>query len=235
MASVIDSCKDILGERVSFLKLAILTIPVYYSYVIFKSVTNNDYSGFWIFAGISAFFILGYIIEITNNVINERNIVLPALNPFLMMFSALKGVIGLAPVFLISSWLAIYASSFVNVNPWFDWVLKTLIWLIAVSFIGTSFLMFSSRENIIDALNVKILWQKSGDFIIASIFYIVQFFLVNLVSAGFIGYTIFILFGYSVFFDVFVAFVVTFNLAALGHFLGQAYYELIGYGNQQKI
>lgn len=228
MASVIDSFKEVFGEQFSFFKIALLTIPVYYSYQIYTHA-KGDLSGFWGFAIITAFFILGFMTKIANNVIKEKTIVLPSINPIFLAFSSIKATIALTPVVLASVLLANYICSSIHVLEWLDVTLKVFVWLIASAAIGLTFIMFAAKERILDAYNIKVLFKKMGDFLITIIFFIIQIVSVNAFTFGFIGYTLFILLGFGIFFDIFIAYAVTFNFAIIAHYLGQAHFELIGY------
>lgn len=230
MASVIDSFKEVFSENLSFLKMIALALPIYYSYQVYAH-SSNDFTGFWGIAILTGFFLFGFIIEITNNVINERNNVLPPLNPMLIAFSSLKGIIALGLVILISSLLANYICSTINTVEWLNITLKTIVWIAASSFIGVSFLMFAAKEKITDAFKLKTLFQKVVDFMIVLIFFIIQLLFLNILITGFIGYTLFILLGFGVVFDIFMSIALVYNLAILGHYMGQAYYELIGFQN----
>ncbi len=72
---------------------------------------------------------------------------------FFIIFSSLKGLLALAPVVFISSSIANYACSFVvGLVDWAAIVVKTVVWLIASSIILTSYLVYCSKEKILDAL-----------------------------------------------------------------------------------
>lgn len=229
MASVTDSFREIFSEQLSFVKLVALTVPVYFCYQIYMT-TKNDYTGFSFIAIITTFFFFGYLTEITNNIINERSKILPPFNPIFVGFSGLKGLIALFPVTLISSLIANYACSFINTEiDWLTITFKTFIWLLAISFIGSSFLLFAAKERIFEAFRLNTVFRKAADFLLMIIFFLVQLLFANILTFGFVGYTLYILFGFGVLFDIFVTFAVVFNLTVLAHYLGQAYYEIIGY------
>lgn len=228
MASIVDSFRDVFTDRFSFLKIAVLAVPVYYSYQVYLQ-SKQDFTGFFWLAGITLFFLFGVLIEVTNNVVNERDGILPSLNPFKLALTAFKGILAIGLIVLISCLLANYVCSFINVIPWLNITLKSLIWLIAASIIVTSFLMFSTKERIFDAYNFKILSQKSGDLLITIVFFIIQLVIINLPTSVFLGYILLILFGYGPVFNFFLALVLVFNIAATGHYMGQVHYELLTY------
>ncbi len=228
MASVVDSFKESFSDRLSFLKFIVLTIPVYYSYQVYMQ-SKGDLTGFFWLAGIVLFFLFGFLIKVTNNVSNEKTYVLPSLNPVYLASSAFKGIVAVGPICLVSVLLANYLCSIINIIPWLDITLRVLIWGITASIIITPFLMFAFKENIADSFNIKVFAEKAGDLIFIILFFIIKLLVINIVTVGFIGYTLLILFGYGPIFDFFVSLALVFNIAVIGHYLGQVYCETIGY------
>lgn len=228
MASIVDSFREVFTDRLSFLKIAILAIPVYYSYQLYLQ-SKQDFTGFFWLAGITLFFLFGVLIEVTNNMVNERDRILPSLNPFKLAFSAIKGILAIGLFVLISSLLANYVCSLINIIPWLDITLKSIVWLVAASIIITSFLMFSTKKRILDAYNLKILSQKAGDLLITLIFFIIQLAIINIPTSAFLGYIVLILFGFGPIFNFFLSIVLVFNIAVTGHYMGQVHYELLTY------
>lgn len=236
MASIIDSFKEVFSDRFSFIKLAVLAAPVYYSYQSYLQ-SKGDFTNFFWIAGITLFFMFGFFINVTSNVINERDFVLPSLNPFKIAFSAVKGIVALAPISYILYLAANYICSFINIIAWIDTPLKTMIWIVVAGIILTSFLIFVARENILDPYkikNLKVLFEKSGDLIMVTIFFLIQLAVINVIISGFIGYTLLLLFGQGVILDSFIVFAAVFNLAVAGHYLGQANYDVIEYGKKSN-
>lgn len=227
MASIIDSFKGVFSDKFSLIKFIILTIPVYYSCSLYTNA-KGDYSGFYLFAGTTLFFLLGFLIELINNVINDRMTVLPSLNPIKLAFASAKGLIAIGPVVFISIWLANYLCSFIHLPlVWIDITLRVIIWLIFSSAILTSILMFSARENILDAFRFGLLLSKAGDLVLVIVFFAIQIILINIPTTVFIGYLLTVLFGSSPVLDFFVVLAVVFNIAVTGHYLAQAHYDLV--------
>lgn len=224
MASIIDSFREVFTDRLSFLKLIVLAIPVYYSYQMYLQ-SRQDFTGFYWLAGITLFFLFGVLIEVTYNQINENNAVLPSLNPLILAFSAIKGILAMLPSVLISCLLANYICSLVPTIPWVDNILKTIIWLIAAAVIVTSFLMFCTNKKIPDVYNFKFLVQKAGDLIFIIIFFVIRFVILNIFTSVFVGYILLVLFGIGPIFDFFVSFALVSNIAITGHYIGQVHYE----------
>lgn len=226
MASIIDSFKGVFSDRFSLLKLIVITIPVYYSCILYTSA-KGDYSGFYWIAGITLFLLLGFLIELINNVINDQMTVLPSLNPIKLVFAAVKGLIAIVPVVLISCWLANYLCSFIHIPwEWVDTTLRAIIWLVFSSVIITSILMFSVKERILDAYRFGILLTKAGDLVLVIVFFAIQIILINLPTTGFIWYLLNVLFGAGPVVDFFIVFAIVFNVAVTGHYLAQAHYDL---------
>lgn len=232
MASVINSFKEVFSDKFSFIKLVILAIPVYDSYQIYLQ-SKQDYTTFFWVAGLTVFFLTGFLITLTSNVINERDRILPSLNPLKLGFVAIKGIIALAPIILGASFVANYVCSFINTIPGFDIIFKSLIWLVAGSLILTSFIMFSQRENILDAYKFKIFFLKAGDLITSMLTFLLQLAIVNAVVGGFIGYLLFILFDYGPVLDSFIIYAIIFNLAVTAHYIGETNYDIVVYGSKK--
>lgn len=227
MASIIDSFRDVATDKLSWLKLAVLAAPVYYSYQVYTQ-SKADFTGFFLIAGITIFFLLGFIIQIVNNMLGDANSVLPSLNPLKLGFVALKGGIAILPATLISIWLASTICSKIYIIPWLDTTLKILIWLIVASVIITTLLMYCTKERIKDAYNLKVLSKASGDMILTLVFFVMQLIIINLPTTGFIGYTLLVLFGTGPLFNFFISLAIVFNVAVIAHYMAQVHYELIG-------
>lgn len=230
MASIIDSYREVFTDRFGILKVFIFALPLYYSYQLYLTA-NGDFNLFFWVSGLTLFFILGFITRTTNNVINDAQSITPSLNPIKLAFAAIKALIAMTPYIAIFGWLANYACSFINIVPQTDIVIKSVIWLIASSIILASFLLFVKNENILDAFNLKIIFEKLGDIIVSILVFILQFAVINFIIMGFIGYALNILFGPGFIFDFFIALAVSFNIAITGHYLAQMQYDNITYGS----
>lgn len=228
MASIIDSFRDVFSDNMSFFKILALAIPTYYSYDLYTK-SKEDYGLFFWVAGLTLFFMFGFLVKVTGNVINDRDRVLPPLNPLILALAGVKGIIAIGPVALIASLLATQACSFININPVMDYTLKSMVWLIVVAIVATSFLMFTPRENVFDAFDLRSLLAKAGDLIVSLIVFLLQLVLANIVTAGFIGYIIFLLFGAGPVLNFFLALVLAFNVGVAGQYLAQVHYEIFTY------
>lgn len=228
MASIIDSFKETISDSTAFYKIVVLSIPVYFSLDAFAK-SEQDYSWCIFLSAITLFFLFGVLIKVTSGVLNEQDTVFPPLKPLKIILSALKGFVAVTPISIFSIWLANYAVSFINIIPWLDITLKSVIWILVASVIMTVFLMFVSRESIKDAYNLKMLSDKSADLMVALIFYIIQIVLVNVVVVGFVGYSIVILFGFGPLFNFLISAALVFNIGLSGHYFAQLQYEVLGY------
>jgi len=234
MASIIDSFKEVASDKLSAVKLLIFALPIYYCYTLYID-PNSPALDFQAASLTVLFFLLGFLVKITNNVINERNELLPALNPLKLAFSAIKCIIAIIIPVVISCSLVNYVSSFIVILPWVDIVLKTILWLLASAVITSSFLMFSQRENILDAFKVKFLFEKAGDLIFIIFFLLIKMLLINVLTLGFLGYAIYFLFGVCPPYVLYIAYTVVFNIAVIGHYMAQVNYESASVGNKNSI
>ena len=233
MASILDSFRETFNDKFGFFKILIFAIPLYYFYTEYLKGAAAFYSCMF-FIYITAFFLFGFFVQITNAVMNEEDWVMPALNPLKIGFSSIKGIIALLPSTAISVGIGLYVTQFINTIPWLDTTLKTIIWIVVASVILTSFLMFAKEENILRAFNLKKLSEKSGDAILGIVFFLLQLLIMNIPTSGFIGYAIYMIFGFGPVLSFFIAYAIIFNLVASGHYLAQLDYEIIGYDDNQK-
>jgi len=228
MTSMLDAFKEVFSDHLSIAKLAIFTAPIFYLYQLYLITKTFTSDMFWILCG-TLFFLFGFLIEITNNVINEKDSILPNLNPFRIAYDSVKGIIAVGPSFVISCFIAYYLCSTINIVPWLDNSFKTTIWLVFSSIFIMAYLLFAQRKKILEAFNFKILGKKSGDLIVMILMFVLQLVVMNAVTTGFVAYTVFILFGYGPVFNFTLEFALIFNIAATGHYMAQVHYEVLTY------
>lgn len=227
MASIIDSFRETFGDNLSFVKFIVLAIPVYFCYSLFLT-SKNDFSGFNFLLWTTIFFLFGFLIKTTNNVLNDKDTVLPPLNPFKLALASIKGIIAIGPLTLIVLSLANYVASLINIISWLDITLKTILWLTAAAISLTAFLLFVKDEKILDAYKLKVVFDKSGDLIIAIIVFLIQLLVANFIPVGFLAYTLIILFGIGPVLYFFLAYAIVFNVGVTGHYMAQLQYEVMG-------
>lgn len=224
MASIIDSFREVFSDKFSFLKILVFAAPTYYAYTLYVSAKGH-YGGFWNVTIIILFFLLGFLVKVIGNVINERDSVLPSLNPFKLAVTSAKCIAAIAIPTIIPVFITNYICSLINIIPWLDYVIKSILWLIVASIILTSLLMFSTKERIQDVFKPKIIFDKAGDLILVIIVYLIQLIVINIPTTAFLGYTILVLFGFCPLFYIFLAYSLIFNISATGHYLAQIHYE----------
>lgn len=228
MASIVDSFRDIFSDKYSFFKIIIFTIAIYYDYPLYLNY-KNDPASFTILTFIIAFFLFGFLIKTTNNIINERICILPSLNPIQLGISSIRGFLAILPSTLISCFLANTACSMLHTIEWFDYTAKTIIWVLAASVIISSYILFTVNEKIIEAYKLWKLSDKAGDIIVTIIVLIIQLLLVNAIVLGFLIYAIMILFGAGPILNFVISLAVVYNICAIGHYIGQMHYENVQY------
>lgn len=229
MASIIDSYREVFTDRLSFLKLLVFAVPAYFSYQIYMT-SKGDFTFFFWVAGVTLFFLFGFLTKTTNNVIKGGQSILPSVNPVSLALTAVKAVIAVAPASLLFGALANYACSFIKITLETDIVIKTIIWFFSASGILTSYLMYVKDEKILDAFNFKFLFEKLGDVIVSLFIFVLVLALTNILLFGILGYVLNILFGYGFIFDCFVTYAVIFDCAVVGHYMAQMQYDNLGYG-----
>ena len=227
MASILDSFRETFSDRWSFFKIIVFAIPIYFAYDQYLKATTDYSNVFWILT-ITSFFLFGFFVKSVSNVVNERDSVMPSLNPFMMALSTIKTLIAIGPISAISIALGNYFTSIINIIPWLDTTLKVIVWLIVASVCLTSLLMYVKRERIADAYNLKILSEKAGDLLLGLVFYVLQLIVINVPTTGFLGYTLAVLFGVGTILYIFLGYAIVFNIIVFGHYLSQLRYEVIG-------
>lgn len=228
MASILDSFRETFSDRMALLKLIVFAIPVYYSYVLFLKSAQNPALFMWVFI-FTIMLLFGFLIKTTSGVLNEAMTVMPSLNPFSLLFAAIKGLLAVGPAAFVSIWLANFVIPKINIIPWLDITLISVIWLVVIAIILTTFLMFVKRERILDAYNLKTLSDKSGDLMVGVIFFILQLVVINLPTTGFLAYTLIVLFGVGPVLYFFLAMALVFNIGVTGHYMAQLQYEVLGF------
>lgn len=234
MASIIDSFRDTFSDKLSLFKIAIFALPVYITYGLYIN-SKGDFSGFWWMASVTFILLFGLMSRVAYNVINDKETVLPSLNPIPLLKSSFKGLIAISVPAVISCFAANYFCSLINFAPWLDTTMKVLIWAVAASVILTSFLMFVKKESIKDAYDFKIIFEEAGDFIWVILIFLIQLVVVNIPTVAFIGYVILILFGFGWLFDAYVSLAFVFNIAVIGHYLGQVQFEVLEYKRNSRL
>lgn len=228
MASIIDSFRETFTDNLSFFKLIVFAIPVYFSYDLFLKSTK-DFTGFILLLSITIFLLFGFLIKTTSNVLNEGNSVLPSLNPIPLVIAAVKGLLAIGPLTFVAILLGSYFASLINIIFWLDITLKVIIWLLVASISLTAFLMFVKRERILDAYDFKILSAKAGDFMISLVFFVLQLVILDALTIGFVAYTLIVLFGVGPILYFVLSMAVVYNVGVIGHYMAQLQYELLSY------
>lgn len=230
MASIIDSFRGVLEDNLSFFKLLIFAIPIYFSIDLYLS--GKDDNLLIILFLLTIFLLFGFLIRTTNGVLNEHDTILPPINVFKFAFSATKGLIAIAPSTVIAMAAAYYLGNMINLSPAFDIMVKSILWLLAASISLTSLLMYSRHEKITDAFNFKTISDKSADLLVGLIFFVIQIVIINFPTTILIGYVVTMLFGDGPILYFYIALAVVFNVGVTGHYLAQLQYEVLGYDRE---
>lgn len=231
MANILDSFRETFEDKNAFFKLTVFAAPLYYAYDLYLK-NPKDMETINLILIITGFFLLGFFIKTTSNVLNEQDRVLPSLNPLKLAWASIKSIIAIGPIswitLVLADMLIKFLTGFTSTIPWLSIGLAIIIWSFAASICLTSFLMFVKRESIIDAYNFKKLSNCAGDLLIGVFFCFVQVFLVNLPTTILIGYSISVLLGVGPIEYGFIAYSIVFNIAIIAHYMAQLQYEVLG-------
>lgn len=224
MASIIDSLRSIFMDITSYFKIGVFTVPLYVSVWLFYN-SGKDMALFYTVATTTILLLLGLVIKITGNVINQEDPCIQFFNPLKLLFSSIKGILAVGPIFLVCYFAANCLVNFININDTFNIIFKSLIWLIASVIILSSLMKFCEKEKIVDAYKLKTVLSSAGDLIASGLFFILGTVLFNVVLALLIGYTIFVVFGIGEIFKFFISYIVVVNLSLIADGLGQMYLD----------
>src|SRR5574344_1711702 len=217
MASVLDSFKEILDDKSTIVINLLLTIPIFYTYVLFKS-QNSDFT---LFFYITSFLLILIIAETANFYITQDKNVFHILNPLKLILMAFQLLLGVIPVGIITVFLTISIINFINIEYYTDIVLKTGVWIVSIAIILTSFLSFIKDRKILNAYNVVKIFKRGGDTIGATFKLVLCLLIFNAVTFGVFGYILYIFFKFDLITVVFICYAVAFNVSVIGHHLAQ--------------
>lgn len=191
MASILDAIDETRHDSHAFIKIILYTIPVLLTYVLF----NIGNMGWFYFVGSLTFLMLVTILVKTiNNVRNSKNYVLPTFNLFTFVYSSIKAVIALGPVFGVGIWLGVKLSNIqmpVNI-PHFQTIYLIIIWAIISSILLTSLIFYSKTEKISDAYNFNLIQAHCIDILTAIIYFIPQIAIFNIIIVGSVAYLLYV-------------------------------------------
>lgn len=238
MASIIDSLEETLQDVNSVPTLIVYTLPLFYTVMIMiGEVSSPFFPIIYVFTIILNF---GFMLKCTYNQRKGMPKLLPNFNIIEVLYTGLKGIIALLPLSIISGIIMGVSTSLLGnfISP-DTTMFKIFYWLInaiCVSFATTGYLLYAKNFKILDAYNVKYIFNYCADIMIATFFMGIKLFIINLIILAPITYIIWILFGLpnpiATFFWCLVS---VLNLAMIAHYYAQIDYEIIAFNEDEII
>ena len=228
MASLFDAFNDALGEDNSTIKIIIYSLPVFFcSYLYIK---NNVLASYF-FALPTVILFLSLLSNGISNVRSNKREIL-TFNLFTLTTVAIKLLFAVLPVILIMLSIGWFITSFIKLPfdvPYLQVVFNSIVWLVVFSVVLTSYLAFSKSLNVVDAYNLKIVFESSSDVLVNILFLAPQLIIVNAIIVGLAWYVMFLLNLplANPLFIFYCACVFVFNVSVLASYFASASYELI--------
>lgn len=234
MASIIDSFKENIGDKLSLFKAFVLAIPLYYSYQLLIT-TKGDFTGATVIALVTLFILFGFLLETVYENIDGQTSGMIGLNPFKILFAGILGLIALAPVGIILSIIAVPIISFINITPEVNVFVQFVVWFLAVSVVVTQLLLFAKDRSLKNAYDLKTIYLRGGDTMVALFKFTLGLFLLNLVTFVLFGYVLWSFVGFSIWTDAYISIAIIYNISIFGHYLAQMQHDVIEYPKIKDI
>lgn len=236
MASIKDALEESLQDTYSWPKYIIYSIP---AFLILNTVISGK-SANWLLGAIifSVILYLGFILNCTYNVRMGNDKVLPSFNILGVLWDGLKCFVALAPIVIIgyiaSSMIIKLLPNYLPAGIVLN-IFNFAVIAIFISLILTGYLLYIKRFKILDAYNVKFIFQYSVDVMIAAFFMFFLIALVDVIIAAPITYVLWLFMGIPNPVAIFVwCMIGLLNVAMTGHYLAQIDYEIIPFNKDEE-
>ena len=234
MASIKDSVEESFQDDLSFIKVLIFSTPLF----VIVNFSKEQIPGYSFLLVIIVLLLLGFVIRCTYNVRRGKNEILPSFNILGTFWDGLKSVVALAPagliVYFLSKFLVNILVTYIP-NEQFVNIFSYAIYAILSSFIFASYLLYADNLKITDAYNIKSISTYCIDILVGIIFMLIQLAIVDAILLVPVTYVLWLFFGIphpvAIFFWS-VLFV--YNMAFIGHYMGQISYEIIEVKERNK-
>lgn len=234
MASVVDAFNEALSEDLSFVKIALYSIPVYFCA---KFFLVGKMGMFYFYGVLTAILLLGLLTQGINNVRMNKSEIL-TLKPLCLLNAVIRTFIAVAPQLAIFGTIGYLLVKHIHIPielPHVPLIFAIIVWSIMFSIILTSYISFSKYLKIEQAFNYKVIGESCIDVLVSFLFFIPQLLIANLVLVGPVAYLFFFFhlpfthWGFVMYCSL--AFIV--NISILANYLAQASYEHIKGSNEE--
>lgn len=234
MASVVDAFNEALSEDLSYLKIALYSVPVFFCAKLFVVGKMGE---FYFYGGIVALLLLGLLTQGINNVRMNKSEIL-TLNPVNLGLAVAKSFIVMVPQIAIWGMIGSFVVKYVQIPielPHVPLIFSIIIWTLISSILITAYLSFSKYLKILQGYNYKVILESCIDVLVSLLFFIPQLIFANAVLVGPVAYLFYFFhlpfthWGFILYCSL--AFVV--NISICANYFAQASYEHIKGSNEE--
>lgn len=226
MASYLDALKRISSDRLSGVKIGILSLLPFGIYL-YSAQAKDLTLVFYIISSILLLIYFGYILVSIKNEITEQFIVLPWFNVIKLFFVGVGGLFSALFGLLIGLLVYYLIKKFVVLDPLTVDVILLLCGLFLYSIMNVSIIIYCEKFNLLKSWNLRIIFKYVGDFVVYNIVALLVSVLFSVVIVFPVWLVVKTMFGQGAFSYYYVAFVATFLILVLGNFYAQIHYETL--------
>lgn len=180
MASIIEAFDSTVKEPFSGIKIILWAIPLSIA------VTSKAWWVSSLLIPVLVLFLTGFIIELGNNVITKKGVIVPGIGFKSMFISGLIGLLGLGPYIIIAVLGVIGINLFTLPWPVWDQTLKIILLLFLFSFPLTALAILIRRKNILEVFNPMKMWQGFLEMFLSFPFFIMKMMVWTVLIIGFL-------------------------------------------------
>ncbi len=233
MSSIVSAFSDAFSERLSFLKIAIYAIPVYFCARLFMA---GKMDMLYICGTLTSILLFILMTSGINNVRENKREIL-TLDPVRLLSTFVKTSIVVVPHLLF--WSAIgYGITKIIILPddTANLIFNIVVWVIVQTMVFTAYLAFAKYLDIRDGFNLQIIFASCVDVFAALFFYVLQMIIVIPVLIGPFAYAFWLLhvpFDHW-FFIILCSLALVASVSISANYFAQVSYEYIVMSNDRK-
>lgn len=234
MASVVEAFNEALSEDLSFVKIFLYSIPVYFCA---KFFLVGKMGQFYFYGFLTAVLLLGLLTQGIHNVRMNKSEIL-TLN-FIDLFKVtIMTAVVMIPQFIIWGIIGNLLVTKITIPidlPHVPLIYSIIVWSIIFSILLTSYMSFAKYLKMVQAFNYKVVFESCIDVFISCLFFVPQLLLANAVLIGPVAYLFYFFqlpfthWGF-VFYCSLASIV---NLSIIANYLAQSSYEHIKGSNEE--
>jgi len=194
MASIIEAFDSTVKEAFAGVKVLVWALPVCIGYSFFKSGSGISF----VFNAVLALLLIGYLTEISNNIIIKKDRILPGINVVSYAFHGLLTIAVMLP-YAALSWLVWFLiDTYINIpDEVWGLTVKVIGAFLALSFTLTAFAMYTRKLNPLEAFNLKKYFMGFGEVFVSFSYLIVKLAAWSVLIIGFLMYVFSLFIGFD--------------------------------------